>query len=110
MDNSIENVKVAIKVAEENMEDAIVVREQLLKQGEDSLATLRTVHEDLKKAMALNIDLRIKMWSSSWRSTARAGIHLSFARKPWWRRRQPSTRRSRAPRQRQPLNNFMFFV
>ena len=60
LDNSTENVKVAIKVAEENMEDAIAAREQLLKQGEDSLATLRTVHEDLKKAMALNIDLAHK--------------------------------------------------
>ena len=91
MDSSTENVKVAIKVAEENMEDAIAAREQLLKQGEDSLATLRTVHEDLKKAMALNIDL------------AHKNAELELALKPWWRRRQPSTRRSRAPR-----NNFMF--
>ena len=60
MDSSIENVKVSIKVAEENMEDAIASREQLLKQGKNSLATLRTVHEDLKKAMALNIDLAHK--------------------------------------------------
>ena len=60
MNNSTENVKVAIKVAEENMEDAIAAREQLLKQGEGSLATLRTVHEDLKKMVALNIDLAHK--------------------------------------------------
>ena len=60
LDNNTENVKVAIKVAEEHMEDAIASREQLLKQGEDSLATLRTMHECLKKAMALNIDLAHK--------------------------------------------------
>ena len=60
LDSSTENFKVTIKVAEEHMEDAIAAKEQLLKQGEDSLATLRTVHEDFKKMVALNINLTHK--------------------------------------------------
>ena len=54
------NVTVAIKVAEENMDDAIAAREQLLKQANDSLATLWTLHEDLKNTVAVNIDLTHK--------------------------------------------------
>ena len=57
---STENVKVALKVADENMDDAIAVTEQVLKQADDSLATLRTLHEDLKKTVAVNIDLTHK--------------------------------------------------
>ena len=54
------NVTVSIKVAEENMDDAIAAREQLLKQADDSLATLQTLHEDLKNTMDINIDLAHK--------------------------------------------------
>src|ERR1041385_2898251 len=60
LDKSTVNVTVAIKVAEENMVDAIAARELLLKQADDSLATLQTLHEDLKKTVAVNIDLAHK--------------------------------------------------
>ena len=42
------------------MEDAITARGELLKQGENSLATLRNVHEDMKNTVALNINLAHK--------------------------------------------------
>ena len=60
LDSSTDNVKVAIKLAEEHMEDAIAAREELLKHGEKSLATLSRVHEDLKTSVALNMDLAQK--------------------------------------------------
>ena len=64
------------------MDDAIAAREQLLKQADDSLATLRTLHEDLKRTVVVNIDSRIKMRAWSWSSSERARIHWSFARNP----------------------------
>ena len=60
LDSSTDNVKVAIKLAEEHMEDDIAAREEVLTHGENSLATLRNVHEDMKKTVALNIDLAHK--------------------------------------------------
>ena len=42
------------------MDDAISAKGQMLKQADDSLATLWTLHDDMKKMVAVNIDLMHK--------------------------------------------------
>ena len=42
------------------MDDAISAKGQMMKQADDSLATLWTLHEDFKKTVVINIDLTHK--------------------------------------------------
>lgn len=60
LDNNTENVKVATKLAKSTWRIPLPPREELLKHGVKSLATLRNTHEDMKKSVALNINLAQK--------------------------------------------------
>ena len=60
LDESAENVLVCTNLAKKQIEEAIAAREELVKHSGDWVATLKNVHEELKKTMEMNIDLTEK--------------------------------------------------